>query len=97
MRLIDPRWAAPDYRSKSHEALVVARSPMLAVSPKVGFCHSLAMPEDGIKSPALLHRHRFRQIPRFIDIRSSRAGGVVGEELQGDDVEDGAEGAVVFG
>lgn len=40
-------------------------------------------------SLASLHRHTLRQIPWFIDIGTTRAGGVVGEELQGNDVQQG--------
>ena len=39
----------------------------------------------------LLHRHRFRKIPRLVDVAASSHGDVVGEELEGDYFEQGEE------
>ncbi len=49
-----------------------------------------------VVAPTSLHRHTLRQIPRLIHIRTLHQRGVVAEQLQGDDVEDGGEHAVVF-
>ncbi len=40
---------------------------------------------------SLFDRHALRQISRLVDVAASSDGDVVGEELEGDDFEDGEE------
>ncbi len=44
-----------------------------------------------------LHRHTLGQVAGLVHIGAAGGGGVVGQQLQGYDVEDGGERAVVFG
>ncbi len=39
----------------------------------------------------LLDRHTLRKISRLVDVAAAADGDVVGEELEGDDFEDGEE------
>ena len=45
----------------------------------------------------LLHRHALGQIPRLVHVGATRRRGVIREQLQRYDVQDGREHAVVFG
>ena len=45
----------------------------------------------------LLHRHALREISWLVDVASSLDGDVAGEELEGDDFEDGEQELVGLG
>ncbi len=45
----------------------------------------------------LFHRDAFGEVSGFVDVAASGDGGVVGEELEGDDGEEGLEGFDGFG
>lgn len=45
----------------------------------------------------LLHRHRLGQIAWLVDVRAARQGRVVGQQLQGADVQDRRQVAIVLG
>ena len=49
--------------------------------------HSRTSAESGL----LLHRHTFGQVSGLVYVAASADGDVVGEELEGDDFEDGEE------
>ncbi len=55
------------------------------------------LPANIIVKINLLHRNRFRQISRLVDVAAAADGDVIREQLQRDDREDRAEQIACFG